>query len=73
MTPAPVLVTIWDAAAILHVTKRTVDRWIASGDLSRYPGGMVDMRQAEVVKDMRRNREKQHRFGAGSDTPHKCA
>ena len=73
MKPAPILVTIWDAACLLHVTKRTVDRWIASGDLVRHPGGMVDMRQAEVVKDMRRNREKTHRFGAGSGTPRKCA
>ena len=57
-----VLVSVWDCAALLRVSRRTVYRWIAGGELTRYPGGMVDQVEAEVVHDTMAVRMKRHQF-----------
>ena len=58
-----VLVSVWDCAALLRVSRRTVYRWIAGGELTRYPGGMVDQVEAEVVHDTMAVRKARTQFG----------
>lgn len=62
----PTLITIADSAHNLHVTRRTIQRWIANGDLHLH-NGLVDQLQAEHLHDQMQARQQATRFTA--DTP----